>query len=190
MRPIHSNDHAVRACEAALLFRVQSKVQVRGRLLPTRIGLHTGEANVGNFGSETRVDYTALGENINLASRMEGLNKYLGTDVLITGDTKREMGDKLVTRYLGKFQLKGFEKNVEVHELLGPPAEAEKLQSLCLVFDGALRLFQQRDLGAAENAFERVAESFPSDGPTKFYLKHLHEVRGHVCLRIGTAKWS
>ena len=61
----------------------------------TRIGLHTGVANVGNFGSDTRVDYTAIGENINLASRMEGLNKYTGTIVLITADTQREIGSRL-----------------------------------------------------------------------------------------------
>ena len=60
---------------------------MNGQQLVTRIGLHTGVANVGNFGSTARVDYTALGENINLASRMEGLNKYLGTDILITGQT-------------------------------------------------------------------------------------------------------
>ena len=86
-------DHAVRACEAALRFRKLSSQELRGKKLITRIGLHTGVANVGNFGSETRVDYTAIGESINLASRMEGLNKYLGTSVLITGDVKQEIGE-------------------------------------------------------------------------------------------------
>ena len=90
--PDPQNDHAVRACEAALKFREQSRLPVAGKKLVTRIGLHTGVANVGNFGSETGVDYTAIGENINLALRMEGLNKHLGTDVLITGDVKKEIG--------------------------------------------------------------------------------------------------
>ena len=98
----------------------RARSQFAVKPLVTRIGLHTGVANVGNFGSETRVDYTAIGENINLASRMEGLNKYLGTDVLITGDVKKEIGDSFITRYLGKFQLKGFEKSVDVYELVGP----------------------------------------------------------------------
>ena len=87
--PDPQDDHPFRAAEAALRFRDQDNHQFNGKKVLTRIGLHTGEANVGNFGSTTRVDYTAFGENINLASRMEGLNKYLGTRVLMTGDTQR-----------------------------------------------------------------------------------------------------
>lgn len=176
--PEPQSDHAVRACEAALRFREQNNREFHGRKLITRIGLHTGVANVGNFGSETRVDYTAIGEAINLASRMEGLNKFLGTSVLITGETKKELGDHFITRYLGKFQLKGFERTVEVHELLGRRGAAgiETAQP-AEEFDTALRLFQQRDLGAAENAFQRVLEAQPDDGATKFYSRHIAEVR-------------
>src|SRR5439155_27350748 len=123
--PDATPDHAKRACEAALLFRDHSKTPVRGRLLRTRIGLHTGVANVGNFGSEEKVDYTAIGESVNLASRMEGLNKHLGTDCLISAVTKAEIGDSFVTRKLGEFQLKGFVGFVEVHELIGFPDEIE-----------------------------------------------------------------
>ena len=65
-------DHALRACRAALSFQDLPVQEMNGRPLITRIGLHTGVANVGNFGSTERVDYTALGENINLAARMEG----------------------------------------------------------------------------------------------------------------------
>jgi adenylate cyclase len=168
-------DHAVRACEAALRFRDLNRREFHGRKLATRIGLHTGVANVGNFGSETRVDYTAIGEAINLASRMEGLNKFLGTKVLITGETKKAIGDRFVTRYLGRFQLKGFERSVEVHQLLGRPGEV--LAPAEDEFDTALRLFQQRDLGAAENAFQRVLDTRPDDGATKFYSRHIAEVR-------------
>ena len=177
--PDPQNDHAVRACEAALRFRDQGRAPVRGKNLVTRIGLHTGVANVGNFGSETRVDYTAIGENINLAARMEGLNKYLGTEVLITGDVKKEIGDRFLTRLLGRFQLKGFEKSVEVHELVGL-REAGPAPAWHADFDQALRLFQQRDLGAAELAFERVEESAPHDGSTKFYRRQTVEIRDHV----------
>ncbi len=176
--PDPQEDHAARACEAALRFRELSSNPIAGRHLATRIGLHTGVANVGNFGSATRVDYTAIGENINLASRMEGLNKFLGTDVLITGEVKKEIGTRFATRYLGRFQLKGFEKSVEVYELAGmreaftaPPWHHE--------FEEALRLFQQRDFSAAELVFTRVIEIAGTDATTEFYLKHLAEVRDH-----------
>lgn len=170
-------DHAVRACEAALRFREMSAAEVRGKKLITRIGLHTGVANVGNFGSQTRVDYTAIGEDVNLASRMEGLNKYLGTTVLMTGAVKQEIGNQFVTRYLGKFQLKGFERAVEVHELLAKRADGVASAALHEEFDTALRLFQQRDLGAAETAFQRIYEAKPHDGSTQFYIKHIAEIR-------------
>src|SRR5205823_2106436 len=113
----------------------------------TRVGLHTGVANVGYFGSSTRIDYTALGENINLASRMEGLNKYLNTSVLITGDTVSGISEKFVMRFCGKFILKGFEKAVEVYELVGMPDSAESSKAWRDAFAAALKQFQSGDFG-------------------------------------------
>jgi adenylate cyclase len=172
--PELQGDHAVRACDAALRFREMSSQEVRGKKLITRIGLHTGVANVGNFGSETRVDYTAIGEDVNLASRMEGLNKYLGTTVLMTGAVKAEIGDKFATRFLGRFQLKGFERAVDVYELLGSGSPAANGE-----FAHALEFFTKRDFASAEAAFNRMVQTNSDDGPAKFYLKHLGELHGH-----------
>jgi adenylate cyclase len=174
--PDHQADHAARACAAALYFRELSKAPVRGHSLHTRIGLHTGVANVGNFGSEDRVDYTAIGESVNLASRMEGLNKYLGTNCLISGATKQEIGDKFVTRRLGLFQLKGFEGLVEVHELVGFPEQAEETRTWREAFALALAHFEQRDLSQASMAFRRVLALKPDDGPTRHYNSRLAEI--------------
>ncbi len=169
-------DHAYRACEAALRFRDQGVVVVHDRPLKTRIGLHTGIANVGNFGSDDRVDYTALGENVNLASRLEGLNKYLGTECLMSEATKGELGDQLVTRGLGSFQLKGFEGLVEVHELVGWPEAREKTRVWREAFAEALANFEQRNLEFATIGFNRVLELKPEDGPSRFYLGRIAEV--------------
>ena len=171
-------DHQLRACEAALQFRNLPPQHMNGQLLITRIGLHTGVANVGNFGSTARVDYTALGENINLAARMEGLNKYLGTIVLLTAETHAGAGSRFTTRFLGNFQLKGFEKSVGVYELMGALDKAADFQQLFQAFAQALKLFQQGKLTEAETAFRKVLEIEPDDGPSKFYLKQiagLHE---------------
>jgi adenylate cyclase len=173
-------DHAKRACEAALLFRDYSKTPVRDRLLHTRIGLHTGVAQVGNFGSEERVDYTALGESVNLASRLEGLNKHLGTDCLISGATKADIGDAFVTRKLGEFQLKGFAGFVRVHELVGFPGQAESSRLWREAFDEALNNYEQRNLEFAELGFRRVLELKADDGPSKFYLGRIEELSQQV----------
>lgn len=172
-------DHADRACDAALRFRQQEIQEVNGHKLITRIGLHTGTANVGNFGSTQRVDYTALGENINLASRMEGLNKYLGTETLMTGDTHARVSGRFLTRPLGRFILKGFEKAVAVHELLGRPEQAAPFRELHDGFAAALALLHAGDLDGAEAAFDALHARFPADGPTNFYRKAIPELRAH-----------
>jgi adenylate cyclase len=175
--PDPQDDHCFRAADAALRFRDQDKHEFNGKKVITRIGLHTGEANVGNFGSTTRVDYTAFGENINLTSRMEGLNKYLGTRVLMTGDTFLGVGSRLITRYVGLFRLKGFEKAVHVYELMDRPENAERTGELRARFEEARVLFAKKDFAAAEAAFRRVLELSPQDGPSHFYLEHLDHLR-------------
>jgi adenylate cyclase len=173
--PDPQDDHPYRAAEAALRFRDQDNHLFNGKKVLTRIGLHTGEANVGNFGSTTRVDYTAFGENINLTSRMEGLNKYLGTRVLMTGDTYEGIGLRMVTRYVGLFRLKGFEKSVSVYELMDRKENGEKTFDLRQRFEEAREKFCARDFAGSEAAFRRVQELNPNDGPSAFYLEHIEE---------------
>jgi len=168
-------DHALRACEAALRFREMNTRKFHGRSLQTRAGLHTGVANVGNFGSEERVDYTAIGENVNLASRLEGLNKFLGTDVLMSSHTKADLGDRLVTRALGSFRLKGFEAVVAAHELVGWPEEAEATRAWREAFAQALANYEQRNLELAVLGFRQVLALKPEDGPTRFYLDQIEK---------------
>ena len=163
-------DHARRACDAALRFRAMSSTEVRGKKLVTRIGLHTGVANVGNFGSSTRVDYTAIGEDVNLAARMEGLNKYLGTTVLLTGAVRAAMGEDFSTRYLGRFQLKGFEHAAEVYELIGP-TDSDGATTFFNQFDHGVQVFQQGDFAAAGDIFHRVQDARPPEWRGEVGLK-------------------
>jgi len=182
-------DHHVRACRAALLLRDELfgfTFQGSATALRTRIGLHTGVANVGNFGSAEKFGYDAIGENINLASRMEGLNKYLDTDVLITGETYREVARQFVTRRLGLFRLKGFEKAVEVHELISELDKASESQEWRELFGKGIECFERKSFEQAEAAFRRTLEVKPEDGPSRFYLERITELRAHPPL----GEWS
>jgi len=178
--PELQSDHARRACEAALRFRELGAHPINGLRLRTRMGVHTGPARVGNFGSFDRFDYTALGENVNLASRLEGLNKYLGTECLITSQTHAAIGGGLVTRPLGLFQLKGIERPVGVHELIGWPDQAESTRPWREAFDQALTNYKERNIEFAIAGFRQTLELRPDDGPAKFYLAQIEELRGQI----------
>jgi len=181
--PNQQSNHRELACRAAIHLRDQVlhfSGDESGIKLKTRIGLHTGLANVGNFGSATRIDYTALGESINLASRMEGLNKHLGTDILITRETREGASETITTRFAGHFRLKGFDKAVEVYELIGLRNEAEPTRPWRATFEQALRDFSQRDFDGAERGFRCTLEMRPGDGPAQFYLRQMAELRVHA----------
>ena len=184
--PDPQSDHARRACDAALRFRKQTIIEVNGKPLITRIGLHTGVANVGNFGSTQRMDYTAIGENINLASRMEGLNKYVGTETLVTEATYVLVADQFLFRPLGKFILKGFERAIGVYELCATPDRAPEFAELHAHFADALNLFIEGRLDSAKSAFLAVQQRWPKDGPTQLYLKTIEELASHP----PEARWT
>jgi adenylate cyclase len=175
--PEPQEDHALRACEAALDFRDKNKVAINGEPLVTRIGLHTGLARVGNFGSNDRVDYTALGESVNLASRLEGLNKFLGTKCLISQDTFQALNGKMVTRNMGGFRLKGFDTHVDVHELVGRLEQEESSRTWRESFARALENYQNKNLEFAAMGFQETLELRPEDGPSLFYLAKIEELQ-------------
>lgn len=125
--PDEVEDHEAKACRAALAVRDVAiaeiaKWYVQGLTLRPRIGLHSGEAIVGNVGSSDRMNYTALGATVNLAARLETANRDLGTSILISPDLKERLEGRFETKSVGRVDLKGYKDPVEIFELTGSAA--------------------------------------------------------------------
>jgi adenylate cyclase len=172
-------NHELLACRTALQLHHSAVEFAEARGMPplrTRIGLHVGRACVGNLGSHDRFDYTAVGREVNLASRLESLNKALGTHVLVSRDMAAAAKGQFPTRWLGYFRLAGFDAVVEVHELLPSAASSGNGRGTLLEdFSNALHQFHRGRLQDSKTLFEKVVAAEP-DGPAKFYLEYLGEL--------------
>ncbi len=162
------------ACRAALEIVVAAN-RFDGALgpplsLPTRLGLHAGEMLVGNIGASRHYEYRAVGDIVNTASRLQGLNKLLGTQLLAS--TAAVAGvDGLATRALGSFVLSGKTSPLSVVELLGLQADADPArQRLCRRFELALGSYAAAQWQVAADRFAAILDHHPGDGPSRFYL--------------------
>jgi adenylate cyclase len=161
------------ACHAAL--EVARAVSQFNRVfpslkLPTRVGVHAGQIFLGNIGAGEHYIYGPTGDAVNTASRMDGLNKFLRTEILVSEDVIQGLAGFL-TRELGTFRLKGKTQPVVVHELLCRIEEAEEDQRRrCAIFAEALLAFRRRSWHEARDQFSRVAHDSETDGPARFYM--------------------
>jgi len=158
--PISLEDHAARACLAALecqarMNKINESLSREGiPPLSMRIGLHSGDAVLGNMGSAQRFDYTIIGDNVNLASRLEGVNKQFGTKVIVSEVTCLQAGDRIETRELDLIAVKGKEKPIRIYELLGEKGSlTEEQKKWKPIYEQALQSYWARDFAGARRLF-------------------------------------
>jgi adenylate cyclase len=176
--PVAHPDHAHRACRATLamrteLVRLNEGWHRDGKLPPhltlgIGIGLNSGEMSVGNVGSEAVFGYTVIGDNVNLGSRIEGLNKDYGSHILVSEFTARAAAEGFLFRELDSVRVKGKLKPVGIYELLAAaPAPPDQLERATLYAQG-LAAYRARDFDAAEAIFGDLADRL-DDGPGKIF---------------------
>jgi len=169
------NDHPYYACKTALeiireLDRMRpTMIHDAFRNIHIGIGINSGEVTVGNIGSMELFDYTAIGDNMNLASRLEGLNKYYGTSILISGETQNKIKERFITREIDTVNVKGRTQPVTLFELIShiENNQEENLELLSNIntFNNALSLYRKGDFLNAENIFCKYLTFDPDDKP-------------------------
>jgi adenylate cyclase len=181
--PLTQPDHHLKACMTALdmmteLGYLQTKWEKEGRpKLEIRIGVNSGFAAVGNMGSEKRFDYTVMGDNVNLASRLEGINKIYGTSIIISEFTYEHVNQIILCRELDLVRVKGKTKPVKIYEVLGTHNGNPELESLVHLFGKAMAAARERDWDVALAIFKEVQSQYPADKPTALYIDRISEAK-------------
>jgi adenylate cyclase len=176
--PVQDPDHALGASRAALamqrrLGELNSEWAKQGRPpLRMRIGIQSGEIVVGNIGSTERFDYTAIGDNVNLASRLEEINKLYKTGIILGEETARRVANQLELRELDRIRVVGRVEPLVIDECLGEVGSlSEKQLALFEQFNSGLRLYRRREWCKALENFEEAITINPDDGPSHVYIE-------------------
>ena len=162
------NDHPYNSCKSALEMMNELRL-LKSELkedtfknIDIGIGVNTDIVTVGNIGSDDLFDYTAIGDGMNLASRLEGLNKYYGTHILVSGNTYGKVKDKFIFRELDEVSVKGKDRSVKMYELLGETGGMtdEKILKKKEKYSEALQIYRKGDFTEAYTIFKEIVSEF------------------------------
>ncbi len=176
--PLDDPKHALQACKTALEMQQVIEKVVRPEWtkigisdFTVRIGVNTGEMAVGNMGSDLRFDYTLLGDNVNLGSRLEGINKEYGTKIIISESTYEQVKNEVSVRRLDTVAVKGKAKSITIYELRGIGTPDEKDKTLIDSFESARLAYEEGHFKKALDAFLHIYKEHGNDYPTKVYIE-------------------
>ncbi len=203
--PVEMEDHAARACAAAVKMKKaevlmnQEIIKIAGGEKPadmeqdlydafkimvankktifTRIGMNSGEMIAGYFGSENKKNYTMMGNNVNLASRLEGVNKQYHTNgIMISAATRDLLGDQFIVRSLDRVRVVNVNTPIRLYELLETAADAtDDLRAYVDAWEKAFALFEAKDYQSAAQQFEALAARNENDNVVRYYLDLLQK---------------
>jgi len=168
--PLPNPNHALLGCQSALAMK---RIVDGMAPMKARIGLNTGLVVAGNLGHIERMEYTVIGDAVNLASRLEGANKGFGTAIMISEFTAELVRDKLLLRQLDVIRVIGKQQPIRVFELIAEVGEpqAEQARPMVESFQEILDCYGQRDWGRACEVISKHLERFPEDSVAQTYLK-------------------
>lgn len=182
--PTDQPDHPLQCCQTALecfeeLSRLQKKWISEGRPpLNMRIGINTGQMIVGNMGSKTRMDYTVMGDSVNLGARLESANKEYGTRLMISEFTKAYVENDVEYRELDVLKVKGKTKPVLVYELMANKGKlSDEKKELVELYNEGLDNYKHRNWDNAIAKFNSALKIVPDDGPSLTYIKRCVQYR-------------
>src|SRR3569832_2370846 len=181
--PTAQPDHAARCCRAALAIRKAIEdadiVDDQGHPLQIRIGINSGRMLVGNIGSELRLNYTVIGDTVNVASRLEGANKSYGTQILIGETTERLARGAVVTREVDSIAVYGREEGLSVHELIRIADEGAidgEANGWIADYESGLAAYRARHFAEALANFEAVLKRRGLDRPAELMRDRCREL--------------
>jgi adenylate cyclase len=146
--------------------------------LRARIGLNSGPMVVGNMGSESRFDYTVMGDSVNLGARLESANKQYGTYIMLGENTYEEVKSEILCRKLDMIRVKGKQEPVSVFEAIAELAVAsDKEKQLVEMFASGYAAYLMQKWDRAEAQFKAILEIYPDDAPTLTYIKRIQVIK-------------
>jgi len=179
--PTPQNDHALRCCRAALAIRdalgSAGLTDDQGKPLQIRIGINSGRMLVGNIGSELRLNYTVIGDTVNVASRLESANKQYGTQILIGTETERLIGNVFLTREIDSIAVYGRTEGLAVYELIGLAEVGGENMDWIASYEEGLSKYRRRDFSGAIIRFEAVLSGRPHDLPASLLLERCRRLQ-------------
>ncbi len=156
------------------LSRFNERQRANGKpLFRIGIGITYGPVTIGNIGSEKKMDYTVIGRHVNLASRLEKLNKYYKQHLLITDAVRRAVGDQAPARPLDRIAIKGMSRGIGVWTTRPTLSETER--EAWTLHDKAIRLYFAREFGKAMSLFSEVRKLLPDDEPSRIFIERCRD---------------